>query len=438
MLSIFMVLTFTITGCKEETVEEVTEEETAEEVTEEEEQTFEEQVAAHVAENPIIKLLASPDMWYDAHTKIIEDFEKETGYDVQIELIPGGQEGLNIVQSRFLSGEVPDIMQWLPQEKNILPLNPSKNLLPLNDQEWTDKILDDIFKRHIKMDGNIYFMPMGAAGIYGYFYNKEIFNKAGVTIPKSMIEILEVTAPKIKEAGFAPVYGMGKDQWALTIELYGYCADQFIETDVYEKLKRNEIRWEETDMLAAFEWQKEMQDSGFYNSDLLVGTFDGAITALSDGTAAMSSMVDAVWPMYSEEVLDNIGAFCVSKESTKSMDGGLAAGLSIPTGSNNMNGALDLVKWFTQDHILQKYYEESKEVPTYKNIGYESLARITREMRESLQGEPTWYGDFKATVGLEGTYSAMMFAGATPLEACTALGEAFIKSAKELGLPGFE
>jgi len=333
------------TGCKEAAeevgeAEEEVEEEIIEEAEEEIEKTFEEQIAEHVANNPTIYLATSSDFFLEENVKLMEYFEEVTGYNVEIEYLGGGNELQQLLQARFVSGEIPDIFFHNGTASEIKPLNPSENLLPLGDMEFVDKLNETLYNLYTSMDGNLYACPMGLSAVYPYFYNKKVFEAAGVGIPKSMSEMLEVTFPKLKDYGVSPIYGMGKDQWALSMEMDNFVADQMIETDTWEKLITNQIQLEETDYLAGFEWAKAVQDAGYYNDNLLEGTYDGSVTDVSEGKVAMVNIPDTVWTVFPEEAHDDLGCFTVSKSTTRCKNSGASAAFHIPIGSKNMDGAL--------------------------------------------------------------------------------------------------
>ncbi|WP_053373054.1 extracellular solute-binding protein [Paenibacillus sp. FJAT-27812] len=119
------------------------------------------------------------------------------------------------LKTQAASGEVSDITMVNPGAQ-LQPFANGKVLAPLND------ILDDELKGtflegvldYYSFDGNVYALPynMNIAGIY---YNKELFEKAGVQPPATFEDIL-ASVPKFKEAGIPPIMLAGKDKWPLS------------------------------------------------------------------------------------------------------------------------------------------------------------------------------------------------------------------------------
>jgi raffinose/stachyose/melibiose transport system substrate-binding protein len=119
------------------------------------------------------------------------------------------------LKTQAASGEVSDITMVNPGAQ-LQPFANGKVLAPLND------ILDDELKGtflegvldYYSFDGNVYALPynMNIAGIY---YNKELFEKAGVQPPATFEDII-ASVPKFKEAGIPPIMLAGKDKWPLS------------------------------------------------------------------------------------------------------------------------------------------------------------------------------------------------------------------------------
>lgn len=60
-------------------------------------------------------------------------------------------------------------------------------------------------------DGKTYAVPFNM-GMVGFWYNKDLFQKAGVEVPKTWMEFLDVVK-KLKEAGITPIALGNKDKW---------------------------------------------------------------------------------------------------------------------------------------------------------------------------------------------------------------------------------
>ena len=73
----------------------------------------------------------------------------------------------------------------------------------LSDQPWVNDLVD-MAKEPMTKDGKVYGMPMNLEG-WGYIYNKDLFEQAGITeLPKTYAQ-LEDAAKKLEAAGITPL-----------------------------------------------------------------------------------------------------------------------------------------------------------------------------------------------------------------------------------------
>ncbi len=107
------------------------------------------------------------------------------GIDVKLERLPAGDPYTEKILTQIAGGNPVDVMFvnaeqfYIYAKKNIL--------LPLNDYVAKDKMpIDKFYPKIIEkftVDGNFYVLPRDIAPVCVVFYNKEIFNKAGLKYP---------------------------------------------------------------------------------------------------------------------------------------------------------------------------------------------------------------------------------------------------------------
>ena len=88
---------------------------------------------------------------------------------------------------------------------------------------WKDTFAGDAVFAQQTYDGKIYAVPLNTAAAC-VFYNKEIFEEAGVEVPKTYDELLDV-CQKIKDAGYTPITISAGTAWCLSM-LAGYLCDR--------------------------------------------------------------------------------------------------------------------------------------------------------------------------------------------------------------------
>lgn len=125
---------------------------------------------------------------------------------IEIEEIPGDQAYVDKMKILLSANELPDIVY--AGGYNLLDMALEKNavtdLTPYLAADATWKAsFDQITLDFNSRNGKVYSLP-DEKGIIGYFYNKELFTKAGVQPAKTWAEFITV-CDKLKAAGIKPV-----------------------------------------------------------------------------------------------------------------------------------------------------------------------------------------------------------------------------------------
>ena len=117
--------------------------------------------------------------WEPTLTKVAQDYEKKTGIKVNLKNVGTNQKEYTQLDNAIEAGNgAPDVAQI---EYYALPQYAIKgNLLDLTDKT---KGFEDYYTpgtwSSVQMSGNVYALPMDS-GPMAFFYNKEVFDKAGV------------------------------------------------------------------------------------------------------------------------------------------------------------------------------------------------------------------------------------------------------------------
>ncbi|MFM9281919.1 ABC transporter substrate-binding protein [Paenibacillus jiagnxiensis] len=132
------------------------------------------------------------------------------GIKLDIQSVGGGADYASALKARFASGDQPDIFTNEGYEDRETWFEYMEDL---SDQPWV-KDLDDFAREPMTVNGKIYGQPMNLEG-FGIIYNKDLFNKAGITkLPRTLNE-LEETAGRLKKAGITPFANGFAEFWIL-------------------------------------------------------------------------------------------------------------------------------------------------------------------------------------------------------------------------------
>ena len=288
--------------------------------------------------------------------------------------------------------------------------------------------------------GKSYGIPFSPIPMRGYYYNKNVLEASGAELPTSCMDFLDNVAPKIKAAGFDPIYGMGKNLWGLGLEVENFIADQFIANDTISKLNSNEITFPETAVIDAFEWQLALLENDFYNEDLLVGTYDGAVQAMMDGTAFMTAMSVNTMGRYSNEAnAEYLGGLCLSESSNTALitPSNFMYLVNEETGLDNMEGAMAFFEWYMEEDNLTEHFSNLAAPCPYMNIDVEMWPYAIDLV--NAYNEASFVYALEAGTKNTGSYAATVLAGTkTSEQAAGDMQTDFVDSAKAAGLEAFQ
>lgn len=136
----------------------------------------------------------------DAMEDLKVEYEKShPGIKLDIRTVGGGSDYGASLRAKFASGEEPDIF-------NIGGYNEmemwQEYLEDLSDEPWVQD-MKELAKEPMTKDGKLYGQPMNLEG-YGFIYNKELFEKAGIDQLPTTLPELEEAAQKLESAGITP------------------------------------------------------------------------------------------------------------------------------------------------------------------------------------------------------------------------------------------
>lgn len=142
------------------------------------------------------------------------EFEKEyPNIKLDIQTVGGGADYAAALKTKFASGDAPDIFSNGGYAEMELW---GDKLEDLSDQPWV-KDLIPLAAEPMTKDGKTYGMPMNLEGI-GYVYNKDLFEKAGITETPKTITELEEAAKKLQAIDVIPFGNAYQEWWLLGIQ----------------------------------------------------------------------------------------------------------------------------------------------------------------------------------------------------------------------------
>ncbi|TDK64305.1 extracellular solute-binding protein [Bacillus salipaludis] len=291
---------------------------------------------------------------------IIGDYEKEhKDIKIETEILNPDQyrEKLKVLAS---SNELPDIgMTW--SDGFIKPYVDGGMLAPLDDVVDQNPDLKDAFipgvKESYAVDGKTYGLPL-ELNISYVFYNKEIFKKYNLEVPKTFEEYKHVVKT-LADHGVIPATVGAKDGWPASF-WFMYLADRIGGPTILTDVIHGKTKMDDPAIIKAAQEVQNLVDMGGFEKGASALSNDDAKGFFMNEKAAM--FLTATWelpnyttsPDVKKEFKDKIGYFKFPVyEGGKGTDinsyvGGPGVGLFVAKDSKVQKEAKDFVGYFVK------------------------------------------------------------------------------------------
>jgi len=246
-----------------------------------------------------------------AAKSVVAAFEKANpGVTVKTETRPGGTQGDNLVKTKLSTGDMQDVF-WYNVGSLLQALNPAQSIVDLTGDPILQNI-DPTFLPAVTQNGKVYGVPQGTVMGGGILYNKDVYSKLGLSIPKTWAEF-EANNEKIKAAGITPVIETFKapDTWTSQLfVLADYYNVQLANPNFAKDYTANKVKYA-TDPAAVkgFEKLAEVQAKGYVNSNYGSATLNQGMKLLATGKGAQYPLLTFPVGTLDKDVQQKIGFF---------------------------------------------------------------------------------------------------------------------------------
>ncbi len=167
-----------------------------------------------IGDENTIRFVMWSDTCWDGFQAMEKDFnEKHPEYNLEIEMNSTYWEFIN---ARLAANNLPDVFDLQPGNRTWSMAREGL-LYDLSDQKFVDMLSDSV-KSTISYEDKVYAFPMAVCYL-GIFYNKDIFEQAGIESPPQTLSEFREACEKIKALGIAPVAVSHNTQWTIHHEL---------------------------------------------------------------------------------------------------------------------------------------------------------------------------------------------------------------------------
>ncbi|HTG69681.1 MAG TPA: extracellular solute-binding protein [Candidatus Udaeobacter sp.] len=241
--------------------------------------------------------------YFDDDTKKPYDYAvaelKKEMPNVELELDPYVQDGGQKLKTYAATGNMPDIFDagW----NDFQVFKNSKNILELDNEAETAAFKKDLNPGNeaklISPDGHVYGYPYAGIEFQVLYYNKKVFEEAGVQVPIKTIDEWKEAIQKFKAKGIIPLSIFAKEKWISNSLYKGLAMKE--EPKGYGVINEPGVTQLPDAFKTAAEQVKELQEAGLFDANATNTNYDQASALFYQGKAAM--FINGQWEIYSAQ-----------------------------------------------------------------------------------------------------------------------------------------
>jgi raffinose/stachyose/melibiose transport system substrate-binding protein len=238
-----------------------------------------------------LTVLESQGWVYPAEMDLAKKFEAQTGIHIDYQIIPAANY-FQVLKTKLNSGQGPDIFGGQSGVSDLeVQYNVTQNAVDLSNQEWVKREAPAALGQ-ATLNGKVYGQEIWDiySGYWVIVYNKDIFQKVGITSVPATYNDFVADCAKIKAAGISPIYEPISDGWhhVLWYPEIGARMEQ-LEPGLYTRLNANQATLAgDPASNTAMTQINELYQKGYFGSSALSDQFANTEKEMASGKYAMT------------------------------------------------------------------------------------------------------------------------------------------------------
>lgn len=296
--------------------------------------------------------------------KINELFmEQNPDIVLQREAIPT-EDMRTIVQTTLAANEAPDVIYYDTGPGFAGVLAEADLIRPMDDlyeqYGWNERIFS--WTKERTTFGDEVYGVGNELEFYGGYYNMDLFDQLGISVPQTYEELLEVCQVAL-DNDLIPISFADQGKWP-AYHTFSIVANNVLGKEKMDELLFGNGRWDDPEVVEAIRiWFEEMNQAGCFIPDAAGVSYDDGATLFYNGQALMH--FTGTWLL--GRVLESVQGFDVGWLFFPSVDGnpvlppaGLGSGYFISANSENTEAAGKYLDFLFSDEAAQIWMEDIK------------------------------------------------------------------------------
>jgi raffinose/stachyose/melibiose transport system substrate-binding protein len=238
-----------------------------------------------------LTVLASQNWIRTAEPLLAKKFEDQTGIHIDNQIIPSDNY-FQVLKTKLNSGQGPDIFMGQSGVTDLkVNYNVEANALDLSNEEWV-KREDPAAVAQSTVNGKVYGQEIWDiySGYWVIVYNKDAFQKAGITSVPATYNDFVAACDKIKAAGMTPIYEPISDGWHHVLWFPEVGAQlENLEPGLADKLNANQTTFAgNQNANTAMTQINQLYQKGYFGSNSLSDKYADTEKQMASGKFAMT------------------------------------------------------------------------------------------------------------------------------------------------------
>lgn len=323
--------------------------------------------------------------WYSEEQmgEFIDAFEKEQGIKVDLQYVPPVQQYVDKFSVLLASGQMTDMFYTAAENKqDVMEQGVAEDI---SDMEVFSRI--DAKASSTYGDGTAIYAYSPDAWIGGIFYNKELFQKAGIEgEPQTWEEFVE-DCKKLKEIGVEPYVDASDAVHNLPSNLY-YSSIISQDPDTDRKINNGETTFVDQYSKPFETWYQDLVGPGIYsqvslglNSDQVIEMFATGQAAMIHGGPWTVNTIESKNPDLEYDIfgLKDSDGNCV-------LSGAVNVGLSISAASEKKDACRAFIEFMSRDENILKWQQITNNAIIVDGIDYEMGTIFDKYKEDAVNG----------------------------------------------------
>ncbi len=289
-----------------------------------------------------------------AMENLINDFEAAYP-DVDVKFNLYDHEAFKVAMRNFLTSDAPDLITW--NAGNRMKVFVDLGLFEDVSDVWESENLYEKMPAVVgasSVDGKQYGVPY-AYYAWGFYYRKDLFEKAGITQTPTNWEEFKTMGEQLKTADITPVTIGTKNLWP-SAGWFDFLNLRINGVDFHAELMDGQVKYTDDRVKKVFATWAELVEGDFFVKNHPAYSFQEALPFMNQGDAAMYLLAPFIVSMFPEDVRKNVEwfPFPIIDESVGIYEDAPTDSFHIPVNAKNKEDARLFLRFVAQADVQTK------------------------------------------------------------------------------------